>query len=82
MTFLSIFKNNYLYYFTFIVSTACCVSGGAAIAQIAPDATLPNNTVVQPNGEVIEITEGTTAGNNLFHSFDEFSVPANSTALF
>ena len=75
-------KNNHLHYFTFIVSTACCLFSNAATAQITPDTTLPNNSQVQSSGNIIEITKGTNTGNNLFHSFDEFSVPTNNTAFF
>ncbi|MCC5632181.1 filamentous hemagglutinin N-terminal domain-containing protein [Nostoc sphaeroides CHAB 2801] len=53
-----------------------------AIAQISPDGTLPINTNVTQDGNTFNITGGTQAGANLFHSFGEFSVPTGSTASF
>ena len=52
-------------------------------AQISSDGTLPTPTTVTSNNNLyFTITNGTQAGNNLFHSFQEFSIPTNGSAIF
>ena len=50
------------------------------LAQVTPDNTV--NTQVNQNGNVSEITGGETRGGNLFHSFQDFSVPTGNEAFF
>lgn len=54
----------------------------AAIAQIIPDNTLSENSQVPRRCTNCEITGGTQAGSNLFHSFLQFSVPNRGVAYF
>jgi filamentous hemagglutinin family protein len=55
---------------------------GKAGAQIIPDASLNNPTLVTPEGTTYRITGGTEIGGNLFHSFQEFSLMTGDTAQF
>ncbi|MBW4508333.1 MAG: S-layer family protein [Scytonematopsis contorta HA4267-MV1] len=57
-------------------------SSNYAIAEIIPDGTLPNNSSVRTQNNIQFIEGGTQTGNNLFHSFKEFSVPNKGTAFF
>ncbi|MCC5652409.1 S-layer family protein [Nostoc sp. XA013] len=64
----------------FAISGAYVNGWDCAFAQITPDSTLPNNSKFEQNSGIIE--GGTQAGSNLFHSFEQFSVPGGSQAYF
>lgn len=51
-----------------------------ANAQVTPDGTL--NTTISQNHNHFTITNGNRIGNNLFHSFSQFSIPSNGSAIF
>lgn len=51
-----------------------------AQAQITGDGSL--NTTVDSVGDSFTITDGTQVGNNLFHSFNQFSIPNGGSAQF
>ena len=52
----------------------------SATAQVTADGT--TSTTVNVEGNNFEINNGDRAGGNLFHSFDEFSVPNGGEAFF
>jgi filamentous hemagglutinin family protein len=52
----------------------------SVVAQITPDGSVP--TTVEQTEENMQINGGEREGNNLFHSFDEFSIPEGMEAIF
>ncbi|MEA5570107.1 filamentous hemagglutinin N-terminal domain-containing protein [Calothrix sp. UHCC 0171] len=62
--------------------TTLIFPGNQVFAQITPDNTLPNNSRITTQNNIKLIEGGTQAGNNLFHSFEQFSIPTANTAYF
>ncbi len=63
---------------TIILSSHC-----AALAQVVPDRTLPVGERSQISSDPnFQIDGGATRGNNLFHSFQTFSIPTGSSVVF
>ncbi len=68
--------------FTNLILFSLCYCQKVLAQQVTSDGTL--STIVTPsnNNKTFTITGGTTAQNNLFHSFSEFSLPNLGTAIF
>ena len=63
-----------------ILVIGCGCLPQTVFAQVVPDNTL--DTQVEQNENISEITGGQTRGNNLFHSFEEFSIPSGGEVFF
>lgn len=76
-------KQGGILFWSFSSITLCYLGiANPTSAQIVPDTTLPVNSTVTPAGSTLSIAGGTRGGDNLFHSFKEFSVRTGSTAYF
>lgn len=64
------------------IATLFLSGNSDALAQIVPDSSLPTNSTVIKDQNLIIINDGSQAGSNLFHSFQEFSIPQRQTAIF
>ena len=67
------------------LGTLCGIHGFftlAVDAQVVPDLTLPDRSQVEQIDDAFVITAGTRVQSNLFHSFEEFSVPTAQRASF
>ena len=86
----AIFYFNYnkitLPWHTFIVAIAILLTIKPTIAQIVPDDSLGNEnstvSTVSGNSSIDKIDGGAIRGGNLFHSFEQFSIPSGGTAYF
>ncbi len=65
---------------TLLLATLSCFISLSARGQITPDGT--TSTTVKGDGNNFAIEQGDRVGDNLFHSFDEFSVPTLGSAVF
>ena len=67
-----------------LIGLICQCFESSAQNAIAPDNTLPFNTLVNFNSanQTYTITGGTQVGGNQFHSFQDLSVPTSNTAHF
>lgn len=75
-------KLTFIFLFTGGVYSLLSTHRCRLLAQVVPDRTLPTNSDAILNESSIEISGGTIAGNNIFHSFTTFSVAGNQTVTF
>ena len=71
---------------TCLIQSSCFVFSSSILvmpcmAQVRTDGTTAT-TVTSPDGNNFTINDGDQSGNNLFHSFQDFSVPSNGSAFF
>ncbi|MEO1762337.1 MAG: filamentous hemagglutinin N-terminal domain-containing protein [Cyanobacteria bacterium J06629_18] len=77
-------KSTCIYNLFFGITTFCTIISSTNIvsAEIVPDNTLPNNSKVKVEENKSIIEGGTTAGSNLFHSFEKFGIDTENQAHF
>ncbi len=63
-----------------LISGLLTLGISSATAQVTSDNT--TNTTINKNGNNFDIINGIQNGNNLFHSFDKFSIPKGGSAVF
>jgi filamentous hemagglutinin family protein len=73
-------------FFFWIIASSILVTFTPALKttaqEVVPDETLPNDSTVTTQENQITIDGGTTEGDNLYHSFSEFSVPTGAEVDF
>lgn len=69
-----------IFFATLPLATISCLLPLSTQAQITPDGTTA--TTINQDGNDFVIDEGDRVGDNLFHSFNEFSVPTLGSAVF
>lgn len=69
---------------SFVLGGVIATSANCAWGQIASDNSLGSESsqITSPIPGTFQIDGGATRGTNLFHSFNQFSVPTNNTAHF
>ena len=67
-----------------LVAQSAFTQAISAQNAIAPDSTLPTNTLINfnPTNKTYTITGGTQVGVNQFHSFRDLGIPTNNTVHF
>ncbi|MGK7931958.1 MAG: filamentous hemagglutinin N-terminal domain-containing protein [Microcystaceae cyanobacterium] len=69
--------------YIYLTLLSCSLAPSPVLAQITSDGTLSVPTIVNTNNNLdFNITNGTQVGPNLYHSFQEFSVPTGGSAVF
>lgn len=76
-------SNSYRVWLTASLTLSSIAWTSVARSQISSDGTLSAPTqVTTSDARNFTITEGSRVGDNLFHSFDEFSIPTQGSAIF
>jgi filamentous hemagglutinin family protein len=79
--FVAFLKKHYLVFLFLNIAAIHLATIDCARSQVTADGTL-STTVTTNDEQNFIVNEGEQAGNNLFHSFQEFSVPTNGSVSF